>query len=72
MNKMQIREEDRTRIRETLLYLADSMILLNDISKMHTCNDCGISTKCAYCPRVGKPVRYNCPLWQQKENPKEG
>lgn len=68
---MRIGEEERAKIRESLLYLADSMILLNDISKMNTCNDCGISTKCAYCPRVGKPVRYNCPLWQQIEKPKE-
>ena len=68
---MQIREEDRAKIRETLLYIADSMILLNDIAKMNTCNDCGISRKCAYCPRPGESVRYNCPLWQPKEEQKE-
>ena len=68
---MQIREEDRTKIRDALLYLADSMILLNDISKMSTCNDCGIKKKCAYCPRVGAPVRYNCPLWQSEAEQKE-
>ena len=69
---MRIGEEERAKIMEALLYLADSMVLLNDIAKMNTCNDCGIQRKCNYCPRPGESVRYNCPLWQQQEKPKEG
>lgn len=55
--------EEREELRKNLLYLADCMILINDIEKMPSCNDCGIKFRCAYCPNVGQPVRYNCPLW---------
>ena len=68
---MKVTKDDRKKIREFLFWLADSMILLDDIEQMPTCNDCGIKMRCAYCPRVGHPVRYNCPLWVPNEPPKE-
>lgn len=60
-------KEERIKLRETLLYLADGLIVLNDIEHMHSCNDCGIQRKCQYVPRIGQPVRYNCPLWEGNE-----
>ena len=64
-------KEEREELRKNLLYLADCMILINDIENMQSCNDCGIKFRCAYCPRVGQSVRYTCPLFVSDE-PKGG
>ena len=67
---MAMTREDRMRLREFLLYLADCMLAVNDMQEMHNCNDCAIKRKCGYVPTLGQRVRWNCPLWQgdkQKE-----
>lgn len=64
---MAMTREDRLRLREVLLYLADCLVAVNDMQEMHNCNDCAISRKCAYVPMPGQRVRWNCPLWQGGE-----
>jgi len=59
-------KEERLKLRNALLYIADCMIAVNDMEQMHNCNDCGIKKRCAYAPELGTPVRWNCPLWQEK------
>ena len=68
---MSVTKDDRKKIREFLFWLADTMILLDDIEEMPACNDCGIKMHCAYCPRIGAPVRYNCPLLVPEKQAKE-
>ena len=63
---MGMTREDRIKLRSMLLYIADCMVLVNDVEQMHNCNDCGIKRQCAYVPEIGMPVRWNCPLWQDK------
>ena len=46
-----------------LRYLSDALELANRISEMPSCNDCN-RKDCEYKPKWGKPVRYNCPLWE--------
>ena len=64
---MAMTREDRLRLREVLLYLADCLVAVNDMQEMHNCNDCAISRKCAYVPMPGQCARWNCPLWQGGE-----
>lgn len=64
---MGLNKEDRMKLREMLLYIADCMVAVNDMQEMPNCNDCGIKNRCAYAPEVGTPVRWNCPLWQEKK-----
>ena len=59
-------KEERLKLRQTLLYLADVMVAVDTMQSMHNCNDCGIVRKCDYVPEPGAPVRWNCPLWQEK------
>lgn len=61
-------KEERLKLRQTLLYLADVMVAVDDMREMHDCNDCGIVRKCAYAPKPGQVVRSNCPLWEEKEH----
>ena len=64
---MGLNKEDRMKLREMLLYIADCMVAVNDMQEMPNCNDRGIKNRCAYAPEVGTPVRWNCPLWQEKK-----
>jgi len=63
---MALTREDRVKLRNMLLYIADCMVAVNDMEQMHNCNDCRIKNRCAYAPEVGTPVRWNCPLWEEK------
>lgn len=52
------------------LDLAKSKIIYADtISKLHSCNDCGLRD-CVHRPKLGDVVRINCFAWvdTQKEN----
>ena len=68
---MNFTKEDRMKLREIMLYIADCMVAMNDIQSMHNCNDCGIVRRCAYVPEPGTPVRWNCPLWQERQAPQK-
>ena len=35
---------------------------MDRISKLPDCNDCAISNVCMHAPKIGEPVRINCPL----------
>lgn len=56
-------KEERIALRNTFLYLADAITMINEIAEMNNCNICGKRKTCEYCPRLGKNVRYNCPLY---------
>ena len=34
---------------------------------MGNCNDCSLKLTCKYAPTPGEVVRFNCPLWKEKE-----
>ncbi len=63
--------DERIKLRSYLLYIADCLLLMNDMEKMHNCNDCGIKGLCGETPRCGEPVRWNCPHWVEKEKRNE-
>lgn len=60
-------KDERLKLRQTLLYLADCMVAVDSMTEMHNCNDCGAVRRCAYVPEPGQPVRWNCPLWEGKK-----
>ena len=60
-------KDERMRLRQTLLYLADCLAAVNDMTEMHNCNDCGKKLDCPYVPIPGTPVRWNCPLWEERK-----
>jgi hypothetical protein len=64
-------KDERIKLRTALLYIADCMVAVNDMQEMNNCNNCGIKNRCAYAPEVGTPVRWNCPLWQGKQEKHE-
>lgn len=64
---MAMTKEERIRVRNALLYIADCMAAVNDMQETHNCNDCGIEKRCSYAPAPGQRVRWNCPLWQERE-----
>ena len=68
---MALTKDERIKLRKALLYIADCMIAVNDMESMNNCNNCGIKKCCGYAPEVGTPVRWNCPLWQEKAKPRE-
>ena len=61
-------KDERLKLRQALLYLADVLVAVDELGKMHDCNDCGNVLKCEYAPEPGQPVRWNCPLWEGKEH----
>ena len=58
--------EDRAKLRNTLLYLADCLVFVKDMEGMTNCNTCGQKGKCGFAPEPGEPIRYNCPHWKEK------
>ena len=54
-------------IRKVLLYVADCLAFVSEMGEMHNCNDCGIKNQCEYVPKPGQKVRWNCPLWNERE-----
>lgn len=63
--------QDRAKLRSMLHYIADCMIAIDDMEQMNNCNNCGIQKRCAYVPEVGTPVRWNCPLWKERDEEKQ-
>lgn len=61
-----MKKDDIEKLREALLYLADVLILEEEIKRMTSCDDCGKVWECPYRPELGGSVRYNCPLWRGK------
>lgn len=45
---------------------------LKRIVMLPNCNDCGLNGLCAYAPKLGDTVRFNCPLWQRMEAANNG
>lgn len=60
-------KDERTKLRQALLYLADCLAAVNDMTEMHNCNDCEKTRVCPYAPMPGMPVRWNCPLWEERK-----
>ena len=54
------------RIISDIDYILDSLKVLRDIGNAGNCNTCG-NRECGYMPKVGKMVRYNCPLYKKRE-----
>lgn len=48
-----------------LYHIADIIRSWESIMSLPNCNDCGRQPGCAYCPKPGQMVRYNCPLWSE-------
>ncbi len=43
--------------------IRELMRFVDQIGKLPTCNDCASRKDCAYAPKWGQSVRYNCPHW---------
>lgn len=52
---------------QMLYRLVDLIRFADNVLSKHNCNDCGIQKTCKYCPNWGEDVRYNCPLWKERE-----
>ena len=48
-----------------LYHIADIIRSWENIMSLPNCNDCGRKSVCAYCPKPGQMVRYNCILWSK-------
>lgn len=64
--EVEMTREERAKLRSVLLYVADCMLAVDEMQSQHNCNDCGLKRECAYVPKLGQPVRWNCPLWQKR------
>ena len=53
-------------ISKTLSYIGECVQFTESMRKLQNCESCG-KEKCEYGPRLGKPTRINCPLWEEAE-----
>ena len=49
-------------IKDILYRIIEAIDYMDRISKLPDCNDCAICNVCIHAPRIGEPVRINCPL----------
>ena len=49
----------------TLSYIADCVQYAESMRAQPNCNSCG-RERCEYGPRLGRPIRINCPLWEEE------
>lgn len=45
----------------------DYLTAYRRIIQMPSCLDCGIKKTCGFKPKLGEPIRFNCPLWNEQE-----
>ena len=45
-------------------YILDTLMAYRRITEKGCCNDCDMRTKCAWVPKLGEIVRYNCPFYK--------
>lgn len=58
---------------KTILYRCiEAIDYMDRMSKLPDCNDCAISTVCMHAPKLGDPVRINCPLHVKVKNNERG
>lgn len=50
-----------------LKHITDCILAYRRIINMPNCNDCGIKD-CEVKPKWYDPIRYNCPLWRERED----
>lgn len=43
--------------------IGEILRFVDQIGKLPTCNSCAGYKDCAYAPKWGQSVRYNCPHW---------
>ena len=55
---------------KTLSYIADCVQYAESMRAQPNCNSCG-RERCEYGPRLGRPIRINCPLWEEAEEAEE-
>lgn len=46
--------------------ITDAPTIVIPMTLGRDCNNCGAKRDCKYAPELGTPVRWNCPLWQDK------
>ena len=51
---------------KTLSYIGDCVQYAESMRAQPNCNSCG-RERCEYGPRLGRPIRINCPLWEEAE-----
>lgn len=56
------------RIIEDAEYITECMTALEEILRLPNCNDCAICGTCEYRPMWGRPMRYNCPLFERRDD----
>lgn len=44
-------------------YILDTLMVYRKILVTGCCNECKSKNKCAYAPKAGEMVRYNCPFY---------
>ena len=47
-------------------YILECIATLKSIQELGDCNTCGVKG-CQYRPDWGKPVRYNCPFYERRQ-----
>ena len=51
---------------KTLSYIGNCVQYAESMRAQPNCNSCG-RERCEYGPRLGRPIRINCPLWEEAE-----
>ena len=49
-------------------YILEVLMAYRNIVQSGCCNDCEYSRECDYKPKLGQLVRYNCLLYDRREN----
>lgn len=59
-------DQDREELIRLIISICDYARLGYNVSTHNNCNNCA-DKQCIYKPELGKPVRWNCPLWKECE-----
>ena len=52
---------------KNVAYILDSLMAYRNIVESGDCNRCKKKINCAYVPKPGRLVRYNCPFYEKAE-----
>ena len=52
-------------------YILDTLLAYRNIVQTGDCNRCKIKKECAFCPKPGERVRYNCMFYVVEEGEQE-
>lgn len=52
---------------KNVAYILDSLMAYRNIVESGDCNQCEKKMNCAYVPKPGALVRYNCPFYEKAE-----